>query len=214
MFCEVTYRRLFVEAFDSCNYIKRRTVLEKKIWGHIIRLFFIPVLLIVISFIFLFISHKPKDQYFPFIPEDHALLLIGDFILTLSVSSFVFSIESRKFDELLLRKGGDTTTVLTALSVVFIFIGLGYMLYIINMPAVNFLSEGKGLEPLFSHHFKTIESSKLIMAQIYTIGALLFFSKASQLGLLNGAPSGGLDKLGLIYSHLSEKEKEKVKKDI
>lgn len=191
----------------------------KNIWMHIIRLSFIPVLLIVISFIFLFISHKSKDQYFPFIPEDHALLLIGDFILTLSVSSFVFSIESRKFDELLLLKdnmsSGGMPIVLTALSVVFIFIGLGYMLYIINMPVVKLLSEGKELEPLFSHHFKTIESSKLIMAQIYTIGALLFFSKASQLGLLiGGFRPGGSDKLGLIYSNLSEKEKEKVRKDI
>ena len=169
-------------------------------------------------------SGKSMDQCFPFIPEDHAFLLIGDFILTLGISSFVFSFASRKIDKIIFLKGnnhsapfpaGDMTTILTALSIVFIVIGLGYILYIMNMPVVvKLLSKGKELKPLFSHHFKTIEFSKLLVAQIYTIGALLFFSKASQLSLLNNnGPSGGSNRLGRVYSDLSEKEKEKVKED-
>ena len=169
----------------------------KKIWSYVSpQILYFIIIVVALSHIF-----------FLRIPYDHALLMLVDFILALGISALLFSWEIKKVDKiigeedaLIASKNSSTISILSTLGVLFIIIGLVFSLVLYMMSP----SGPEGAHQLFSGHFKHTEYSKLAVAQFYTVGALLIFSRGSEKNLI--------EKLELLYARKIIEEKEKAGK--
>lgn len=176
----------------------------KAFFDNVLRPYIVPISMIFGCAILFFCLNIPKD---------HSDLLLGDFVFTLGISSFVFSVESRKLDEALGKMlkssndhSADSTEFLGILSIILMLVGLMIIGSVWVSPELKlFKIGGITFDTFYSDHFNEIEFSKLWVAQLYTIGALLFFSKANGRGLEK--------KLAPLYSSIIDAEKETILSD-